>query len=49
MVYAKQMENGAVTALMTYDFEPVFEAESGAVIITAGEYAALLAAMQEAA
>lgn len=46
MIYAKQIQGGEVIALMTYDFEPQFDAESGMVIITEEEYGALLAEMQ---
>lgn len=46
MLYAKQMKDGEVIALLTYDFEPQFDDDSGVEIITAEEYNALLAEMQ---
>lgn len=46
MTYAKQIQGGEVIALLTYDFEPQFDADSDTVIITEDEYTALLAEMQ---
>lgn len=47
MTYAKQIHNGEVIALLTYDFEPQFGEDSDTVIITEEEYNALLAEMQK--
>lgn len=44
--YAKQITDGAVTALLTYDYTPEFGEDSDTVIITEDEYNALLAEMQ---
>lgn len=38
MVYAKQVKNDKVVALLTYDYEPCFDPESDTVIITEDEY-----------
>ena len=46
MVYAKQMQHGALIALLTYDFEPRFDTDSDTVIISAEEYNALLAELE---
>ena len=42
MTYAKQIQNGAVTALLTYDYTPEFGEDSDTVIITEEEYNTLL-------
>ena len=47
MTYAKQIQNGEVIALLTYDYEPHFDADSDTVIITEDEYNALLAEMRK--
>lgn len=47
MTYAKQIQGGEVIALLTYDFEPQFDADSGMVIITEEEYGVLLEEMQK--
>lgn len=47
MTYAKQTHNGEVIALLTYDFEPHFDADSDTVIITEDEYNGLFAEMQK--
>lgn len=41
MTYAKQISEGKVVCLLTYDYEPVFDEESDTVIITEEEYNAL--------
>ena len=46
MIYAKQMQDGALVALLTYDFEPQFDADSSVEIITEEEYTALLAELE---
>ncbi len=38
MVYAKQIKDGEVVALLTYDYNPQFSPESGTVAITEEEY-----------
>ena len=43
MVYAKQIKDGKLAALMTYDFEPNFGEDSDVVVITEEEYKAILA------
>lgn len=43
MVYAKQILDGAVVSLCTYDFTPDFGEDSDMVIITEEEYNTLLA------
>ncbi len=42
MVYAKEIQNGSVVGLYTYDFEPHFDDGSGMAIITEDEYTKLL-------
>ena len=46
MVYAKQMKDGVLSALLTYDYTPVFSEDSDAVIITEEEYNELLAEIE---
>ena len=46
MTYAKQIIDGKLTALLTYDYTPDFGEDSDTVIITEEEYNALLAEMQ---
>lgn len=41
MTYAKQIADGKVISLLTYDYEPVFEEDSDTVIITEEEYNAI--------
>lgn len=48
MAYAKQTQDGALVALLTYDFAPQFDEDSDTVIITEEEYRTLLAEMQAA-
>ena len=47
MTYAKQITDGILTALLTYDYTPDFGEDSDTVIITEEEYNALLAEMQQ--
>lgn len=46
MVYAKQIKDGVLTALLTYDYTPVFREDSDTVIITEEEYNELLAEIE---
>lgn len=46
MVYAKQIKNGEVVAVLKYYYDPQFSPESGTVAITEEEYNELLAQMQ---
>ena len=46
MTYAKQIINGELTALLTYDYTPELGEDSDTVIISEEEYNALLAEMQ---
>lgn len=46
MIYAKQIQNNTVTALLTYDYTPEFGEDSDTVIITEEEYNALLEELQ---
>ena len=46
MTYAKQMKDGVLTALLTYDYTPVFSEDSDTVIITEEEYNELLAEIE---
>lgn len=46
MTYAKQITDGKLTALLTYDYTPDFGEDSDTVIITEEEYNTLLAEMQ---
>lgn len=48
MIYAKQIKNGEVVTLLTYNYEPQFSEESGTVAITEEEYNELLAERQAA-
>jgi hypothetical protein len=45
MTYAKQVENGTVTMLLTYDYTPEFGEDSDTIIITEEEYNALMEEM----
>jgi hypothetical protein len=46
MTYAKQMINGKIVALITYDYEPEFgEDDFGMVVIKEEEYNAILEEM----
>ncbi len=47
MVYAKEIKDGNVVALLTYNFDPVITQDSGIVIISEDEYAALLGEIRE--
>lgn len=42
MVYAKQIKDDAVVALLTYDYEPSFGEDSDVKVITEEEYNELL-------
>lgn len=42
MVYAKQMKDGKVIALLTYSYTPQLSTDSGTEIITKDEYDAQL-------
>lgn len=42
MVYAKQMKDGVVTALVKYYYEPQFTEDSPMVVITEEEYNSLV-------
>jgi hypothetical protein len=46
MIYAKQIINGKLTALLTYDYEVEFGEDSDTIAITEEEYNAILADMQ---
>lgn len=48
MTYAKQIIDGKLTALLTYDYEAEFDEGSDTVPITEEEYNALLAEMMAA-
>lgn len=41
MVYAKEIKNGNVVALLAYNFDPSIPKDSGIVIISEEEYRAL--------
>lgn len=47
MTYAKQITDGKLTALLTYDYEPEFGEDSDTVIITEEEYNALFEEMKK--
>ncbi len=42
MVYAKQIREGEVVALLTYGYTPLFREDSDTLIITEEEYNALM-------
>lgn len=46
MVYAKQIQNGEVVALLTYNYVPHLSEDSGTVAITKEEYEKLLAELR---
>ena len=46
MVYAKQMKDGVLTALLTYNYTPAFGEDSNTFIITEEEYNELLAEIE---
>lgn len=48
MVYAKQLINGEITALLTYDYTPEFGEDSDTVIITEEEYNTLMEELKAA-
>lgn len=48
MTYAKQITDGKITALLTYDYTPEFGEDSDTVIITEEEYNTLLAELKAA-
>lgn len=47
MVYAKQMKDGKVIALLTYSYTPQLSPDSGTEIITGEEYAELMTALKK--
>lgn len=48
MIYAKQIKDGKLTALLTYDYTPEFGDDSDTIIINEEEYNALLAELKAA-
>lgn len=48
MTYAKQIINGELTALLTYDYDIEFEEGSDTIVITEEEYNAILAELEAA-
>ena len=48
MFYAKQITDGKITALLTYDYMPDFSDDSDTVIITEEEYNTLLEELKAA-
>lgn len=48
MTYAKQIIDGKLTTLLTYDYTPEFGEDSNVVIITEGEYNALMEELKAA-
>ena len=48
MTYAKQITNGKLSALLTYDYIPEFGDDSDTVIITEEEYKALMEELKAA-
>ena len=46
MTYAKQVVEGKVVAILTYDYEPEFDEDSDTVVITEDEYNELAAEIE---